>query len=345
MSPLTAQRQLSAPASKPAQIRVPASPKWHTTQWRVETEMRPVRSHEQTIGTASFRARLAALPGGIQGALWMSMASFFFALIYVVIRRLTETVPIQELVLFRALLGMAFMAPWLMRSGLGALRTARWRMYIWRTLASYSGMLCWFYALSAMPLADATSLMFTLPLFAVLLAATFLGEHVGIDRWLATAVGFGGALIIIRPGFVEVGIAAAAALYTALSYAGSSAMTKSLVRTETSNAVVFYTFALLGIISVGPAIATWTTPALEDVSWIILFGVLSAVATQCVTRSFAAAPASVVVPFQFLKLPFVAAIALWWFSEEPDPWTWLGALVIFASSYAIVRREAGAARS
>ena len=299
-----------------------------------------MRSHKQSNCITSLRTRLSALPGGIRGALWMSTASFFFALVYVLIRRLTETVPIQELVLFRALLGMAFMAPWLMRSGLGALKTARRGMYIWRTLMSYSGMLCWLYALSNMPLADATSLMFTLPLFAVVLAAIFLREHVGIDRWLATAVGFVGALIIIRPGLIEVSIAAAAALYTALSYAGSSAMTKSLVRTENSNAVVFYTFALLGLVSAGPAIATWTTPALEDVSWIILFGILSAVATHCVTHSFAAAPASVVVPFQFLKLPFVAAIALWWFAEEPDPWTWLGALVIFASSYVIVRREA-----
>jgi drug/metabolite transporter (DMT)-like permease len=146
-------------------------------------------------------------------------------------------------------------------------------------------------------------------------------------------------LIIIRPGFAEVGIAAGAALYTALSYAGGSAMTKSLVRTENPNAVVFYNFALLGVVSLGPAVVAWETPAWADATWILAFGVLSVVATQCITRSFAAAPASVVVPFQFLKLPFVAVIALLWFAERPDPWTWLGALVIFASSYAIVRRE------
>jgi drug/metabolite transporter (DMT)-like permease len=209
-----------------------------------------------------------------------------------------------------------------------------------RTVVSYSGMLCWFYALANMPLADATSLMFTLPLFTVLLARMFLGEHVGLDRWAATAIGFCGALIIIRPGFATVGLAAGAALYTALSYAGANAMTKSLVRTEDSNVVVFYNFALLGVIAVGPAIHAWQTPAWSDVSWILVFGVLSLVAQQCITRSFAAAPASVVTPFQFLKLPFVALIALMWFAEEPDPWTWLGALVIFASAYVIVRREA-----
>ena len=139
---------------------------------------------------------------------------------------------------------------------------------------------------------------------------------------------------------VEVGIAAGAALYTALSYSGGNVMTKSLVRTEEPNAIVFYNFALLGVVSVGPALAVWTTPAWGDVSWILVFGVLSVLAQQCITRSFAAAPASVVIPFQFLKLPFVAAIALLWFAERPDPWTWLGALVIFASTYGIARRAA-----
>ncbi len=288
----------------------------------------------------SLRRSITSLPPVIRGVLWMSAASFLYAFVYVVIRRLTETVPIMELVLFRAVLGVVVMTPWLIRAGFGALRTQRTGMYAGRTLVSYSGMLCWFYALANMPLADATSLMFTLPLFTVLLAATFLGERVGLDRWIATAIGFAGALIIIRPGFVEVGIAAGAALYTALSYSGGNVMTKSLVRTEESNAIVFYNFALLGVVSVGPAFAVWTTPAWGDVSWILVFGVLSVLAQQCITRSFAAAPASVVIPFQFLKLPFVAAIALLWFAERPDPWTWLGALVIFASTYGIARRAA-----
>ena len=294
------------------------------------------------MGKARFHDRLAALPNGVRGVLWMSAASFSFACVYVVIRKLTEAVPILELVLFRAVLGMAFTAPWLFRSGLGGLRTPRPGMYVWRTLVSYVGMICWFYALANIPVADATSLMFTLPLFGVLLAAMFLGERVGLDRWTATVVGFAGALIIIRPGFVDIGLAAGAALITAMSYAGAGVMTKSLVRTEHSNAVVFYYFALLAVVSIGPAIAVWETPAWEDVWWILLFGALSVVAQQCLTRAYAAAPASVVIPFQFLKLPFVAVIAFLWFAEEPDPWTWLGALVIFASTYAIVRRDANA---
>ena len=292
-----------------------------------------------------IRQRLAHQPAGIRGMLWMSAASFFFAMVYVIIRRLLQTVPIEELVFLRAVMGLAVMSPWLLREGIGALRTNQPGMHIGRTAFSYSGMICWFYALANMPLADATSLMFLLPIFTVLLAATFLGERVGALRWAATFGGFAGALIIIRPGLVEVSLAAAAALYTALSYAASNTMTKSVLRTESANAVVFYTFAGLTVASAGPAVAVWQTPAWQDLSWILVFGLLSAAAAQCITRSFAVAPASVVIPFQFLKLPFVAVVAFAWFAEQPDPWTWLGALVIFASTYAIVRREAAEERA
>ncbi len=289
---------------------------------------------------ASAGRRFASLPAGFRGMLWMSAASFFFAMVYVVIRRLSQSVPIEELVFLRAVMGIAVMTPWLAREGLAALKTVQPGMHIGRTAFSYSGMICWFYALANMPLADATSLMFLLPIFTVLLAATFLRERVGALRWAATLGGFAGALIIIRPGLVAVSLAAAAALYTAFSYAAANAMIKSILKTEGSNAVVFYTFAGLAVASAGPAIASWQTPAWSDVSWILVFGLLSVAAAQCITRSLAAAPASVVVPFQFLKLPFVAAVALLWFAEAPDPWTWTGALVIFASTYAIVRREA-----
>lgn len=295
--------------------------------------------------TGAIRSRLTALPAGLRGMAWMSAASFFFAMVYVAIRRLSQTVPIEELVLLRAVMGIAVMSPWLLREGLAALKTVQPGMHIGRIAFSYSGMICWFYALANMPLANATSLMFLLPIFTVLLAAAFLGERVGWLRWGATLGGFAGALIIIRPGLVEVSLAAGAALYTALSYAAANTMTKSILGTETPNAVVFYGFAGLAVVSAGPAVAVWQTPAWQDVSWIGVFGLLSAVAAQCITRSLAAAPASVVIPFQFLKLPFVAVVALAWFGEGLDPWTWLGALVIFASTYAIVRREAAGVKA
>lgn len=284
------------------------------------------------------------MPASLRGVLWMTAASFFYACLYVLIRRLTESVPIFELVFLRAALGVALMLPWLMGAGLGALRTTQWRAYGVRAVIVTAGMVCWFYGLARLPVSDATALLFTLPLFTVLLAGPVLGETVGVHRWAATGVGFVGALIIIRPGVVEVSLAAGAVLFTALTYAAGQILTKRLTRTESSNALVFYMFALMAVATAPPAAYVWRTPAWVDVPWILALGILSAIAQQCITRSFAAAPASVVGPFNFLKLPFVAVIAFVWFAELPDPWTWLGGAVIFASAYYIARRESRTAR-
>ena len=295
-------------------------------------------------GWASSRRWFAALPGPVRGAFWMSAAAFSYSLVYVTIRQLTDSVPILELVLFRAVLGTVLMVPWLVRAGWGGLKTTRTRAYALRMVIAYSGMVCWFYGLANLPLANATSLMFTLPLFTVLLAALVLHEKVGVHRWAATAVGFVGAVIIVRPGIIEVSLAAAGVLYTALAYAGGNILTKTLVRTDTPNTVVFYMFALTVVVSAGPAAAVWVTPAAIDIPWLLALGVFAAAAQQCTTRSFAAAAASAVMPFNFLKLPFVAIIAYVWLAEDPDPWTWVGAAVICASTYYMVRQEARRSR-
>ena len=297
------------------------------------------------MSIGAIRTYFDGLPGAVRGALWMSFSAFLYACLYVIIRRLTETVPILELVFLRGVMGMALSAPWLMRAGLGALKTSRGGLYGFRAIVVYVGQMAWFFALATLPLSDATALMFTLPLFSVLLAGLTLGERVGANQWIATAIGFAGALIIIRPGMIEFSIAAGAALFTAFTYAVGQITTKALVRTESANATVFYMFALMAAIALAPAMMVWKTPTWSDLPWILAFGLLSVPAQQGVTRALLAAPANVVVPFNFLKLPFIAVIALIWFAEMPDPWTWVGAAVIFISTYYIGRREARAARA
>jgi drug/metabolite transporter (DMT)-like permease len=285
------------------------------------------------------------LSGAVRGALWMSASALLYAGIYFIIRRLTDTVPIMEMVFLRGLMGMILSLPWLMRAGVVGLKTTKYKLYGLRIGFVYIGQLAWFYGLANLPLSDATALMFTLPLFSIVLAGLTLGEKVGSHQWIATAFGFAGALIIIRPGMIEFSLASAATLFTAFTYAVGQVTTKALVRTENSNAVVFYMFATMTAVALVPALYVWETPAWSDWPWLLAFGLLSAPAQQCVTRSFAAAPANIVVPFNFLKLPFVAIIALIALSEFPDPWTWAGAVVIFASTYYIGRRAARAARS
>lgn len=278
-----------------------------------------------------------------RGVSWMIASSFFYAFTYVTIRDLSATFSVFEITFFRALLGAAAMMPWLLRSGFGALRTSRWRLYAFRAVISYTGMVCWFYGLAHLPLADATAIMFTAPLLTIVFLSLLLGERVGHKRWAAILAGFIGAMIIIRPGVIELSLATGALMWTAVSYGASNAATRALAMTERSNAVVFYMFATMIPLSIGPAAAEWTTPSWADLPVILAFGALSLASMQCMTRSLAAVSAYVVMPLFYLQLPFVAVLGFIFYGEVSDVWTWIGAIVICASGYAVVWLE-GCAR-
>lgn len=291
---------------------------------------------------------LGALSPAVRGVAWMISAAFFYAFTFAAIRALSADFSVFEITFFRALFGVSFMTPWLVRAGLGALRTKRWKLFGLRAIVTYSGMVCWFYGLAHLKLANATAIMFTAPLLTVFCLSVALGERVGARRWAAILCGFAGALIIIRPGLVDLSLATGAVVFTAVSYGISNAQTRALASTEASNTVVFYMFALVLPLTLYPTYTTWTTPAWADLPLIAVFGVLSLISMQCITRSLAAAPGAVVMPLFYLQLPFVAGLGWLLFGESTDLWTWVGGAVICASGYYVVRldaRERAAARS
>jgi len=291
-----------------------------------------------TRGMSAF----AALPASTRGALWMTVSAFLYACTYATVRHLSASFNTFEIVFFRSILGVLFMLPWLMHAGLGVLRTKRIGLYSVRVGLNYVGMVCLMYGIARLSLQDVTALMFTVPLFTVIFVAVLLGEKVGTARWWALVVGFAGALVIIRPGFIELSIAAIAVMVTSASYSLVNTATKSLTETEAPNTIVFYVFMLMAVVGVGPAVYGWNMPGWWDAPWILALGAFSSLATLCITRSFAAADASVVMPFNFLKLPFAVMIGFIMFAEAPDLWTFSGAAIIFGSSYYIARREAKA---
>lgn len=289
-------------------------------------------------------ARAAALPGPVRGVLWVVLATALFALVPISVRDLSDTMSSSEIVFFRSAIGVAIMTAYFWSRGFGRLRTTKPGLHIWRAVLNFIGMVMWFYALGRMPIADAVAIHFTLPLFVVVLAAVFLGERPELRRSLATVVGFLGVLVILRPGFVEVSLAAMGVLASAALYAGTVILIKKVVRTDTAAVVNFYSNLIMLILSILPAAYDWTAPAWGDAPAIVLLGLSGAAAPYCVARALAAADATLVAPFDFLRLPFTAVMAYLFFAEAPPVWTWLGAAVIFASTYYIARREAGLAK-
>jgi drug/metabolite transporter (DMT)-like permease len=182
----------------------------------------------------------AGLSASLRGALWMCAAATAFALMITLVRHLTDGLHPLQVVFFRTAFGLLAMLPWLLRQGLGVLRTGRFRLHLLRALIGIFAMVGWFTTLSLMPLAEATALSFTAPIFTSVLAGLILGEAMRLRRWSATALGFLGALIIVRPGFAAIDPAALLAVITAAIWASSTILIKIMARTESAGAITTY---------------------------------------------------------------------------------------------------------
>jgi drug/metabolite transporter (DMT)-like permease len=152
-------------------------------------------------------------------------------------------------------------------------------------------------------------------------------------------LGFVGLLVILRPGFNEVGIAAGAVLVSAIGYACANICVKRLMTTDTPNQSVVYFNVLMLPLSLLPALFFWTPPDAGDLVRMVGIGAAGTLTVYAFARSLSIADASAVAPFDFLRLPFAALAAFLLFSESGDPWTWAGSAIIFASSWALARTD------
>ena len=278
----------------------------------------------------------------VRGALWMAAASVTVALSAACVRELSSTYSVFQLVFLRSLVGTVLLLPWSLRMAWrGTLRTRRLPLHLLRMSLSYAGMVCAFYGIANMPIGDVYALLFMVPLITIVLAVFILGERAGTHTWLACGTGFAGALVILRPGIIELGIAAGAVLFTALAYAATNICIKALSRTDSPVQITIYGNMLALPISLIPTLFVWLTPSWTDAIWILSLGALQVLSGLFHARSVNAADARIVQPFNFLRLPCSVVVAYLMFAELPSPWTWLGAGMIFASSYYVLVREAG----
>ncbi|MDP6429436.1 MAG: DMT family transporter [Rhodospirillales bacterium] len=276
----------------------------------------------------------------LKGILWMAVAAVFFSISMGLVRHISLTIDAFEQTFFRQFLGMLIMLPFMLRGGFASFRTGQLKTNLIRNVAGYLGISMSFWAVTLIPLADATALQFTLPLFTIIFAMILLAERVGRHRWIATVIGFAGALVIIRPGFAEINLGMVVALAAAASFGISDTLARRLSRTDSTNSIVFFSFALQVPIALAVALFNWVTPSLADWPWLIALGLASFGAQWSLSRSFVLAEASLVSPVLFFRLPMVAVIGFFFFDELSDIWTWIGAAIIFSATYYSARREA-----
>ncbi len=284
--------------------------------------------------------RWRALSPNGQGAAWMLLAGTGFTLNGLLVKTLAQggMDPFQ-ISLARVFFALVALLPFIWKAGPGAFRTRHPVVHLLRGLFGGMAMLCGFYALAHLPLAQVTALGFTQPLFTILLAVLILREPVRWRRWAATAVGFCGVLVMIRPGSGAFDPAMLVALFMALGIAMAVVLVKRLPVGESHTAMLVYFCLASFLLALVPAILNWRNPT--GMEWALLagVGVLGMISQACIIRAYRSAEATFVAPFDYAKLLLATLVGYLFFAEVPDAWTWLGAAVIIASTYYIVWRE------
>ena len=275
----------------------------------------------------------------------MVLAGVSFTAMLVCVRYLDGRYPSVEVVFFRALAGLVFVVPPLVKNGIGGLHTRHFPMHVSRASFSLCAMIAYYYGVAYVPLADATTYSFIIPLFVTLGAVIFLREKVDGPRWAATLIGFAGVMVVLRPGYAAITTPVLVMLLSVLFYAGAWISMKFLTRTETASVIVFYQNVMIVPLALIPTLFLGTIPTPGDFVILITVGLTGSYAHYCQARSFGEADASAVMPFDFLRLPFSVTCAWFLFSEQTDLWSWIGAIIIFGATYYSTWHESRLARA
>jgi len=284
------------------------------------------------------------LPAAMRGGLWMVAGAASFTVMTALIREAATQIHPFEIAFFRAVTNLVLMLPFALRTGRTGLRSKNHKVFALRGACGLVFLLTYFPGAALIPVDQSQALIFTAPLWATLLAVIFLGEQVKRSRAVALTLGFAGALIIVRPGAVELSLGAILVLTAALANAAGNTILKYTTRTNHPDAIVLYLMIYVTPLIFLPSFWVWIWPSFEQLLLLLGVGFFATLNQRFVSRAFAAADATAVLPFDFARLPFAAAVGFLVFSDLPDIWTWLGGAVIFSASIYMARRERAPAR-
>lgn len=286
--------------------------------------------------------RLSAQNPSLAAALWMIGAILSFTLMAVGGRELGDTYDTFEIMLYRSLLGLAIVSGILTLRGLWhQVNTQQMGLHVTRNVAHFTGQNLWFYAVTVIPLAQVFALEFTTPLWVILLATVFLGEKLTPMRGLAVIIGFIGVLIVARPTPATISPGVIAAASCAIFFATTTILTKRLTATQSIGCIMLWLTLIqsgLGLVAAGYD-GDIRAPELIHASWLIIIAIGGLAAHFSIANALAIAPAALVAPFDFARLPTIAIVGALIYAEALDLWVIIGALIIFLGVYLNILAE------
>ncbi len=272
----------------------------------------------------------------LRAAFWMLGAVGSFSLMAVAGREVSFELDTFEIMTYRSLAGIVIVMSIILLTGrLHELPTSRLGLHMTRNLFHFAGQNLWFFALTLIPLAQLFALEFTTPLWVLLLSPLLLGEKLTRLRVLAALIGFVGILIVARPSPDTLNIGTATAAAAAIGFAGAMIFTKKLTRTETLACIMFWltlTQSIFGLICAGID-GDIALPSLASMPWLFVIAICGLLAHFCIASALSIAPATLVSPIDFTRLPVIAIVGLVLYDEPVDALVILGAVIIFGANY------------
>ncbi len=287
------------------------------------------------IGSTSAPIRTEAVVV-LRAALWMLGAVVAFSSMAVAGRAVSFELDTFEIMMYRSMIGLCLVVLVAGFTGhYSQITTRSPAIHLIRNVFHFSGQNLWFYAITVIPLAQVFALEFTAPLWVLVLSPLLLGERLTRIRVLAALIGFVGILIVARPSPETLNLGTIAAAAAAIGFAGSILFTKRLTRTETLTCILFWmtlSQSIFGLICAAFD-GDIALPSLSSAPWLVLIACAGLTAHFCLTTALSIAPATLVTPVDFTRLPLIAIIGLLVYNEPIDAMVILGAVIIFAANY------------
>lgn len=276
----------------------------------------------------------------IRAALCMSGAITAFTVMAIAGRAAALDLDTFEIMLYRSCVGMVIVM--IAASAFGTwpqINTNLMPLHFVRNLSHFAGQNLWFFAITMIPLAQVFALEFTTPIWVILLSPFILRERITPLGALAAVIGFIGILIVARPGAASISPGLIAAAACAICFALSAIFTRKLTRTQSVTCILFYLTVIQAVF--GLIFAGWdgdiAWPSAQTLPWVVAIGFAGLIAHFCLTTALSIAPASVVMPMDFVRLPIIAVVGIVLYNEGIDIWVIVGGTLIFGANYVNIR--------
>ena len=289
--------------------------------------------------TKKFNIISNNLPAPLMAISFMIISGLFFVVMHSAVKYLSKEVHIFEIAFFRCALVIFVLAPIIFQQGRSIFKTKQPKMQLLRITTNSVAMLCFFYGISTTPLAQLTTLGFTVPIFATILAVTFMKEKIRLRRTAALIIGFIGTIIVMRP---DISIELGALLIIFSSFLWSICLIFIKKLTQTDSAVTISLYFGIGMI---PATFALAFPVMEIIDLrqfiILLFIAITGTLAQTIMNyALKKGELALLLPFDFLRLIWSVLIGYALFAEEPNFTLWIGGFLIISSTSYIAWREA-----